>query len=264
MPTPTTELRRLRIQARTWAPIADHLLDELGVRPGWRCVDLGCGPIGILDLLARRVGRKGRVIGVDVDPQALLAALVACEDLPNVALVPASAVRTGLARGDFDLVHARLLAQATGAGPLLDEMIGLTRPGGVVVLEEPGAELWEIDPAPAGYSEVAPMVAAQFLRRQYSIGSALPALFRRRGLREVGWRQHRLRFLGGHPYAAMPGFALASARTRLLEAGRLTARQLRTLAGRLEAASKSRRVRHQTFPMWQVWGRVSEGRSVLR
>ena len=37
------ELERLRLQARVWEPEAEHLLDRIGVEPGWRCLDLGCG-----------------------------------------------------------------------------------------------------------------------------------------------------------------------------------------------------------------------------
>jgi trans-aconitate methyltransferase len=32
------------------------LLDRVGVAEGWQAIDLGCGPSGILDLLADRVG----------------------------------------------------------------------------------------------------------------------------------------------------------------------------------------------------------------
>lgn len=251
---------RLIVQARAWAPAAAALLDHLGVGPGWVCADLGCGPIGILDLLARRVGRHGTVVGVDRDLEALLAALTAVGRLPNVSLAPAEVTRTGLPRGEFDLVHARLVCQEAGPGRLLDEMIALVKPGGVVILEEPGPELWAIDPAPPGYQAIARRVAAAFLRRRSGIGPALPGQFRRRGLIGIECRQHRLRFRGGHPYATMPLFALAATRTRLLEAGLASVRDLARLAAGLVEASRSGKVWHHTFPLWQVSGRRRGGR----
>src|ERR1051326_1228095 len=43
------------------------MLDRIGVAPGWHCLDLGCGPRGITDLLSVRVGPAGRVVGFDAD-----------------------------------------------------------------------------------------------------------------------------------------------------------------------------------------------------
>lgn len=246
---------RLMIQARAWAPAAAAMIDRLGVGPGWSCADLGCGPAGILGLLSRRVGPGGTVVGVDRDLAALLTALTAGRRRPNVSLLPAEVARTGLPRGGFDLVHARFVCQEAGVAPLLDEMIGLAKPGGFIALQEPGPEIWEIDPAPPGYLGVARRVAAAFLRRRSGTGPALAEQLRRRGLVGIECRQYRLRFRGGHPYASMPVFALAATRTALLETGAVTVRELRELASGLEEASRNRAVRHHTFPVWQVTGR---------
>lgn len=253
--TNVTGSDRLVVQARAWAPAAAALIDRIGVGPGWACADLGCGPAGILGLLARRVGRHGTVVGVDRDIAALVAALTACRRMPNVSLRPGEVTRTGLPRGVFDLVHARFVCQEAGVGPLLDEMIALAKPGGIVALEEPGPEIWEIEPAPAGYPVAARRVAAAFLRRRSGTGPALAEQLRRRGLVGIECRQHRLRFRGGHPYATMPAFALAATREALLETGAVTRRELGRLAAGLEAAARDRTVRHQTFPVWQVTGR---------
>jgi hypothetical protein len=59
----TAEAERLRVQARAWEPDVELLLDQIGVRPGWRCLDMGCGAIGILEPLSRRVGPRGRSSG---------------------------------------------------------------------------------------------------------------------------------------------------------------------------------------------------------
>jgi SAM-dependent methyltransferase len=37
-----------------------------------RAIDLGCGPRGILDLLAERVSPGGQVVGLDADPRTLI------------------------------------------------------------------------------------------------------------------------------------------------------------------------------------------------
>src|SRR4051794_11047087 len=65
LPASASELERLRLQARVWEPEAETLLDRIGVQPGWRCADLGCGAMGILGPLSRRVGPTGRILGLD-------------------------------------------------------------------------------------------------------------------------------------------------------------------------------------------------------
>ena len=54
---------RLQRQADELAPDSSALLDRVGLRPGDRAIDVGCGPRGIIELLAARVwagGRAGR------------------------------------------------------------------------------------------------------------------------------------------------------------------------------------------------------------
>jgi len=62
-----SELKRIRLQARVWEAETEAWLDHMGPMTGWRCLDLGCGAMGILGPLARRVGPRGRVLGVDID-----------------------------------------------------------------------------------------------------------------------------------------------------------------------------------------------------
>src|SRR5918912_2648065 len=61
------EYERLRAQARIWEPVTARLLDRIGLAPGARCLDAGCGPGETMRLMAERVGASGRVLGVDVD-----------------------------------------------------------------------------------------------------------------------------------------------------------------------------------------------------
>ena len=65
----STERDCLLDQAEQYEPTANWLLDQIGVQPGWRAVDIGCGPIGILNLLSQRVGPSGAVIGLEREPR---------------------------------------------------------------------------------------------------------------------------------------------------------------------------------------------------
>src|SRR5580692_12691108 len=101
------ESARLQRQADELAPDSAALLDRVGLRPGQSALDLGCGPRGILELLAGRVSPGGRVVGIDADPaHATMAAEFAADrGLAGVQVLTADARRTGLPPDSFDLVH---------------------------------------------------------------------------------------------------------------------------------------------------------------
>jgi len=83
------ERDRLRRQSAELRAHSELLLDRTGVAEGWRAIDLGCGPSGILDLLADRVGPAGRVVGLDFEPAnvALAREFAAERGLANVEVI---------------------------------------------------------------------------------------------------------------------------------------------------------------------------------
>jgi SAM-dependent methyltransferase len=62
-----TEYERLRQQARVWEDATLRIFDRVGLGPGARCLDAGCGPGETMRLMAERVGPTGRVTGIDLD-----------------------------------------------------------------------------------------------------------------------------------------------------------------------------------------------------
>jgi ubiquinone/menaquinone biosynthesis C-methylase UbiE len=135
----TTEQARLLQQGKLLEQEARWLLYQVNVQAGWRAIDLGCGPLGILHLLSERVGASGEVIGVDRDERILNMArtLAAERNLTNVRLVQGDATATDLPRESFDFVHERLLLMITPhRDEELAEMVALPRPGGVVALQD--------------------------------------------------------------------------------------------------------------------------------
>lgn len=132
------EKGRLQLQARLWEPKVEAFLDEIGIQPGWRCLDVGCGAMGILGPLSRRVGPSGKVVGIDKDPALLAAAraFIADEGLTNVEVMEADACRTNLPRESFDFVHARFILVFGQADQILKEMLALARPGGILAVQE--------------------------------------------------------------------------------------------------------------------------------
>src|SRR5688572_7286812 len=51
--------------------MTERMLEDAGIGPGMRVLDIGCGPGAVSLMLSRRVGSEGRVFAVDRDPQML-------------------------------------------------------------------------------------------------------------------------------------------------------------------------------------------------
>ncbi len=146
----STERDRLLSQAEQYEPTANWLLDQIGVQHGWRAVDIGCGPIGIVNLLSQRVGPSGAVIGLEREQRfvEMARAEIARRGLGNITMVQGDALNTGLEKGSFDLVHERLLLiNVSAREALLTEMLSLLRPGGTVALEDVDNVSWLCQPA---------------------------------------------------------------------------------------------------------------------
>ena len=143
------EIERLLVQSRAWAPDTVAMLDRFGPMRGWRCIDIGCGPGGITDLLGARVGPTGRVIGLDRNAAFLE---FARKNAPaNVEFRLGDAYSANLPAASFDLVHLRFIASTAGNPErLIAEAARLARPGGIVALQEPdGSTLNCCPPHPA-------------------------------------------------------------------------------------------------------------------
>jgi SAM-dependent methyltransferase len=121
-------------QVRLLAEILDeHTIDVLtraGVRPGWRCLDLGAGAGTITGWLAEQVGPTGSVVAVDADPRHIPAAdrvEVRTQDIATAAF----------GDGEFDLIHARLLAMhLPPREDLVHQWAQALKPGGVLVISD--------------------------------------------------------------------------------------------------------------------------------
>ena len=118
------------------APETRNMFALIGVSPGWKCLDLGCGPEGVTRLMSELVGDAGAVVGLDMDERFLT---YARQWAPaNVVFMNGDAYRTGLPAHSFDLVHMRFVAGTAGdPHALIGEAVRLARPGGVVALQEP-------------------------------------------------------------------------------------------------------------------------------
>jgi SAM-dependent methyltransferase len=202
----TDETARLQRQSDELQPEARALfarLGELGLRPGQTALDLGCGPRGILDLLAEAVGPGGRVVGLDADPAHVTAArqYAFSQGLANVEVLAGDARHTGLPAESFDLVHTRtLLVTIPEPAEVVAEMARLARPGGLVASQEADAEFSICYPPLPEWDRLWSLFRASFPRAgaDLRLGRRLPELFRAAGLTDVGATVYASSYPAGH------------------------------------------------------------------
>jgi ubiquinone/menaquinone biosynthesis C-methylase UbiE len=225
------ETARLQRQADELAPESTMVLDRTSLGPGQSAVDLGCGPRGVLDLLAARVEPDGRVVGIDADTAhvALATEFAAGRGLRNVEVVTADARGTGLPSGSFDVVHARtVLVTVPDPAVVAAEMARLVRPGGWVVSVEPDTEYMLCYPANAAFERISTFFAPVFGRNGADswIGRRVPELLRQAGLEDIGVQVTAQAYPAGHTRRTIRLDLLRSIRPQVVEMGLASADEL--------------------------------------
>jgi SAM-dependent methyltransferase len=180
---------RLRILARTLHGGTSALFDRLGVGAGLACLDVGCGGGDVTRELARRVGPRGRVVGVDIDAAKLDLARqeAVAQRIANVEFRTLD-IRNGEADTEFDLVYARFLlthlADPAGAVAAFGRAL---RPGGLLIVEDidfKGGFTW---PETAAFRRYCELYYAVVRRRggDPDIGPRLPILLADGGFAQI-------------------------------------------------------------------------------
>jgi SAM-dependent methyltransferase len=254
------EIRHLVEQAEVYAKEAAELFDLIGVDAGSAAIDVGCGVLGVVHVLAERIGRTGRVVGLDREPRMIESGreLAAQQDLA-VEFIEADATATGLDDRSFDLVHARtLLLNVQNPQQIVAEMVRITRPGGVVVVQEPDAGAWSCDPPHPAFDILRAAILRAYRRtgRDFNIGRRIARMLRDAGLGDV---QVRATARVTHPGEYYQTFVLTVsglARDVIVDFGELTADELDSYTAALrEHLDAPHTITCQPI-MWQAWARL--------
>ncbi|WP_371679950.1 class I SAM-dependent methyltransferase [Streptomyces sp. NBC_01276] len=118
-------------------PAFTAAVGELGLGPGDRVLDAGCGTGRALPPLRAAVGPSGTVLGVDLTERMLAAAREAGRDADGTLLL-ADVARLPLRDGSLDAVFAAgLIAHLPDPAANLRELARAVRPGGRLALFHP-------------------------------------------------------------------------------------------------------------------------------
>jgi SAM-dependent methyltransferase len=251
------EIERLDRQGAAMAAECATMLERIGVAEAWRCLDLGCGPRGITDLLSARVGASGHVTGLDADP--VFVEYGRQHAAANTDFVQGDAYSVALPGGSFDLVHLRFVASTAGAPQkLLGEAMRLAKPGGIVALQEPDmATLSCYPPHPAWDALRAALVGAfAAVGSNISLGRELFTLARSTGLRDVQYRPFLIGVRSGDAIADYLPSTIESLRATVLGHRLMTESALDAALALCRTHLADPGTVFTMYTVAQVWGRT--------
>jgi len=255
------EIRHLVEQAEVYAKEATELFDLIGVGAGSAVIDVGCGVLGVVHLLAERIGADGRVVGLDREARMVESARRLAEQHGvAVEFIEADATATGLPDNSFDLVHARtLLLNVQNPEEILAEMVRIAKLGGVVAVQEPDASAWNCDPPHPAFDILRSAILDTYRRtgKDFSIGRRIARMLRDAGVHDVQVRATARVTRAGDYYQT---FLLAIAglvRDVIVQAGDLTVDEFDSYAAALRAHLEAPDTITCQPIMWQAWGRAA-------
>jgi len=254
------EQERLERQAQELGAESAALFDRIGVREGWRAVEIGCGPQGCLGLLSERVGASGRVIGIERSPEQAETAgrFAASRPLRNVEVRCGDGRATGLPAGGFDLATARLvLVNVPEPQEIVAELVRLTRQGGVVALHEAVASTAQVDPPHPAQRRLIDLLGAysELNGIDRDVGLRVPRLLRAAGVTDLEVTPLVHVYPPGHGRRYLMLDFAENARARLLEKGLVSEAELRELTSALRAHLDDPATLVVSSLFFQVWGR---------
>jgi SAM-dependent methyltransferase len=250
---------RLRLLHEVYGTSTEALLAEVGLLPGMRAVDLGCGTGAASRWMAGRVGAGGAVLGVDISEAQLEVARREAQRLgySQLQFVHADAYATGLPRAAFDVVYCRfLLCHLAQPEQALREMIALLKPGGALVCDDVDVSSIFADPPSSVVDRMRDLMLAVGRSRgvDYTLGIRLHRLFRAQGLKDP-----RVRF--DQPvYAKGEGkrfweYTVLEAGPAIVQAGLATAGEMERLAQGLAVVAGDETIMVAQARKVQVWAR---------
>ena len=217
------EQQRLGLMSALLDPVERARFAWLGVRPGWRCLELACGNGSIAQGLAERVAPNGHVVASDIDLAYIADLKMPCLEVRRIDILHDS-----MEEGSYDLVVARaLLHHVTPARKALERMVAALKPGGVLLSIEP-------DMLPCTVTQPDAMRAfwQGWLKWSvdagidYSIGRNIPAWLDSLGLEEVAGEGHTAQFNGGSDWATYWTATMRELAPALLKSGYITGKML--------------------------------------
>jgi SAM-dependent methyltransferase len=179
------ETERLQRQARLWDPVSEAMFDRVGVKRGWRVLEIGPGHGSLHRSLRKRVG--GPIDAVEQSSKfADNVSMIAKQDGFGAGQVWQSRLMdAALPTAHYDFIFARwVFLFLPQPQKHLRKLVAALRPGGVLGIEDYHRETLDMVPRPLDWANFSAADHAFFALQggDVSIGGKLPAMFTACGL----------------------------------------------------------------------------------
>jgi SAM-dependent methyltransferase len=221
------ERDRLDLMSRLLDPMHRRHIEQLGIGPGARTLEVGYGNGSISAWLAERVGPGGRAVAVDLDLSLVDA------DMPRLELRQADIIAGPVEPKDFYLVTARaVLHHVVRSQAAVANLVASVRPGGAILLIEP-------DFLPVSVATPRDVRAfwegwLAWSRREgidYMIGRRLPATLATLGMESIEATAETALYNGGSLWAQYWMQTVIELRGQLVASGELDDRSIDAFLG---------------------------------
>ncbi len=180
------EAARLRAQARLWDPVSHALFDRIGVRRGWKVLEVGPGQGSLHMELRRRVGGTVDAVERSAAFASTLERLVRKDGLGPSRIFFSDLIDADLPANTYDLIFARwvflFLPDPAAHIRLLARAL---KPGGVLAIQDYHRDTFMLVPRPERWDDFITADRAFFASQggNVSIGVRLPGMMEAAGLR---------------------------------------------------------------------------------
>lgn len=165
----------------------------LGLKPGMKIVDVGCGTGDFTRYLGSLIHGKYKIIGVDIRAANIRTAEKQTAKEGNIAFRKGDAFSIPVEDGWADLVCCRtLLMHLTDPLKAVSEMTRVARKGGMVAAVEPGRFESSYIPDNERLTKQAHRLAEAYIegvrkreQKNFDIGNRLPTIFHKAGLSDI-------------------------------------------------------------------------------
>ena len=182
------ELERLRFQHDVWKEITDGFFDRIGIKKGWKVLDVGSGPGFAAFDLRKRVGDFGAVTALEQSEMFLDYFKSGCakNNWNNVYAVLSSVENAELLENQYDLIFVRwVIAFVPDPDLFMDKLITSLKPGGTIAIMDYAYEGLCLYPRGGAFENMADTVRAYWRHGGGDpyIGAKLPLMLKKRNIK---------------------------------------------------------------------------------